>query len=93
MFEKQSIVFAKFIISYQEVFAKNDFDMGSFNGEIQHRIDTGNAKPIRQKLRRTPLCFKKRRKRTFRSNARKGYHSTILIRLGFISSTCQEKRW
>lgn len=57
--EKQSIVFAKFIISYQEVFAKNDFDMGSFNGEIQHRIDTGNAKPIRQKLRRTPLCFGK----------------------------------
>lgn len=60
--EKQSIVFAKFIISYQEVFAKNDFDMGSFNGEIQHRIDTGNAKPIRQKLRRTPLCFEKEEK-------------------------------
>lgn len=57
--EKQSIVFAKFIISYQEVFAKNDFDMGSFTGKIQHRIDTGNAKPIRQKLRRTPLCFEK----------------------------------
>ena len=31
--DEQSVVFAKFIISFQDVFAKNDFDMGSFNGD------------------------------------------------------------
>ena len=42
---------------YQHVFAKDDFDLGLFRGEIKHKIDTGNAKPIRQKLRRTLLGF------------------------------------
>lgn len=57
MTEEQSIIFAKFLITYQDVFSKSDFDMGLFNGDIEHKIDTGNATPIKQKRWRTPKCF------------------------------------
>jgi hypothetical protein len=46
--EEQSVVFAKFLITYQNVFSKDDFDMGLFNGDIEHKINTGDAAPIRQ---------------------------------------------
>ena len=41
---------------YQDVFAKDEFDLGTFS-EIQHGIDTGQAPPIKQRMRRTPACF------------------------------------
>lgn len=42
--------------SYADVFAKNEFDLGSFTA-IEHSIDTGDSRPIKQRLRRTPACF------------------------------------
>ncbi|KAK3105322.1 hypothetical protein FSP39_022517 [Pinctada imbricata] len=42
---------------FQHVFAANDFDIGQFNGNIKHKIDTKDAQPIKQKLRRTPMGF------------------------------------
>lgn len=50
--------------------------MGSFNVNIPHRIDTGDAKPIRQKLRRTPLCFKKEEKEHLDQMLQKGIIET-----------------
>ena len=47
------------LIVYQDVFSKGDFDIGLFNGNVKHTINTGDAKPVKQKLRRTPLQFKK----------------------------------
>jgi hypothetical protein len=44
--------------SYSDVFAKHDFDLGEFS-TIMHRIDTGDAAPVRHGLRRTPLGFQK----------------------------------
>ena len=38
------------------MFAKYEFDLGTFTG-IEHAIDTGDAKPVKQRLRRTPACF------------------------------------
>jgi len=38
------------------VFACHDFDLGEFS-TIMHRIDTGDAAPMRHGLRRTPLGF------------------------------------
>ncbi|XP_071083966.1 uncharacterized protein [Haliotis cracherodii] len=43
---------------YQDVFAKDDLDLGNFT-ELEHSTDTGNAKPIKQRMRRTPLGFEK----------------------------------
>ena len=42
------------LIKYQDVFAKSDTDLGR-TSEIKHKIDTGSAKPIRQKPRRIPI--------------------------------------
>ena len=41
---------------YQDVFAKDDLDLGYFEA-VQHRIHTGEARPIRQPPRRTLLGF------------------------------------
>ena len=44
------------LCNYQDVFAKHDFDLGTVTA-IQHTVDTGTAKPIKQRMRRTPVCF------------------------------------
>ncbi len=38
------------------MFAKNEFDLGSFTS-LEHDIDTENARPVKQIMRRTPACF------------------------------------
>jgi hypothetical protein len=38
------------------VFAKSEFDLGKVN-TIQHGIDTGANRPVKQRIRRTPLGF------------------------------------
>lgn len=54
--EQELTQFATSIIKYADVFAKDDFDLGNFQA-MEHSIDTNNAKPRKQKLRRTPACF------------------------------------
>ena len=47
------------IIAYlftQDVFAKTEFDLGHFS-EIEHSVNTGQSRPIKQRMRRTPACF------------------------------------
>ena len=44
------------LIHYEDVFARDEFDLGNFTG-IQHIINIGTAKPIKQRMRRTPVCF------------------------------------
>ncbi|VDI20549.1 Hypothetical predicted protein [Mytilus galloprovincialis] len=49
---------AELLIQFQDVFAKGDMDLGLFKGEIKkHRIHTGDATPVKHRLRRTPLKF------------------------------------
>ena len=47
---------ARALADYKDVFAKNDLDLGRFSA-VKHRIATGDARPIRQPVRRTPLGF------------------------------------
>ena len=49
------------ILEYQDVFAKDDYDLGDFTG-IKHSIITGDAKPVKQRMRKTPLGFAKEEK-------------------------------
>ena len=44
------------LISMDMVFSKGDTDIGSFTG-VKHQIDTGNYRPIKQRMRRTPLGY------------------------------------
>ncbi|VDH89741.1 Hypothetical predicted protein [Mytilus galloprovincialis] len=52
--QKQEV--ARLLMEFKHIFAKNDEDLGCFSG-IQHQIMTGEARPIRQPLRCTPLGF------------------------------------
>ncbi|KAL8604518.1 hypothetical protein ACOMHN_015802 [Nucella lapillus] len=46
----------KLLSEFEDVFAKHDFDLGEFT-TIEHAIDTGDANPIKQGMRRTPAVF------------------------------------
>jgi hypothetical protein len=43
------------LTDYEDIFAEADEDYGRTN-KLYHRIDTGDAHPIRQPLRRIPLA-------------------------------------
>ena len=53
---KEQAAIKKLLIQYQDVFAKNEFDLGNTH-LVEHTIDTGDAKPIAQPPRRVPLAF------------------------------------
>ncbi|CAG2233875.1 unnamed protein product [Mytilus edulis] len=53
----RSIKIAEVLIEFQNIFSKGDMDLGLFNGDIKHRIHTGEAAAIKQQMRRTPLKF------------------------------------
>jgi hypothetical protein len=52
----ESYSLGKVLGEFSDVFAKNDTDIGCFDA-IKHKIDTGDARPIKQRMRRTPLGF------------------------------------
>ncbi len=56
-------------------------DLGKFSA-IKHTIDTGGAKPVRQKMRRTPLGFEKEKKSTFGHIAPVGNYTALLVGMG-----------
>jgi hypothetical protein len=47
---------SELLCEFEDVFAKSEFDLGKFN-TIQHGIDTGANRPVKQRIRRTPLGF------------------------------------
>lgn len=47
---------AELLYEYQDVFARDEFDLGHFTA-LTHKIETGNALPIKEKFRRTPAHF------------------------------------
>ena len=53
---EQERQFAELLISFSDVFAKDEFDLGNFKA-IEHKIDTEDAKPVKHRMRRTPMCF------------------------------------
>lgn len=44
------------LCEFEDVLAKNEFDLGKFDA-IKHGIDTGSSRPVKQRMRRTPLGF------------------------------------
>jgi predicted aspartyl protease len=58
---QQSVAVGQLLLKYQNSFSKHDLDLGCFKG-IKHHINTGDAAPIRQKMRRTPLGFQEEEK-------------------------------
>ncbi len=44
------------MLEFENAFAKSKYDLGQTN-VCEHSINTGNAIPVRQRLRRTPHAF------------------------------------
>lgn len=44
------------LIEFNDIFSKDEFDIGTLKG-VEHCIDTGQAAPIKLRMRRTPLQF------------------------------------
>ena len=57
LYDDQAIAVGEMLTEFEDVFAKDDFDIGCFNGGIVHDIDTGDAAPIKARMRHTPLGF------------------------------------
>ena len=53
----------KALLEFADVFAKTDLDIGQFTALV-HYLKTGQAFPIKQSMRRTPLGFEKQEKAT-----------------------------
>ena len=59
------------LIQYGDILSINEMDMG-LTDMIQHEIDTGEEKPVRQQLRRTPYGPSTNRRRTRPSHVEAG---------------------
>ena len=68
---EQSLSVKKLLMDFQDIFPKGDFDLGLFKG-IQHRMNTGDALPVKSKLRRTPLSFQTEEEEHLKSMLDKG---------------------
>ncbi|VDI62767.1 Hypothetical predicted protein [Mytilus galloprovincialis] len=80
------------LYTYSDVFAKTEFDLGNFS-HVEHEIDTGDARPIQLRMRRTPACFVQGGGGTPQENVRCWSYTTFNIRMGFSTSAYQEERW
>ena len=54
--EEQKRKIHNVFLDHQNVFAKDEFDIGRTN-LVEHTIDTGNSRPVKQPPRRMPLAF------------------------------------
>jgi len=54
--DSERLQFRELLNEYQDFFAKSEFDLGNFT-EVEHSIDTGDAPPVKLKMRRTTACF------------------------------------
>ncbi|GFS21130.1 transposon Ty3-I Gag-Pol polyprotein [Elysia marginata] len=78
--EEQKLVFKRLLMRFAHVFAKDDFDLGNFTA-VQHFIDTADAKPIKQKMRRTPVHFVGEEKK----------HLENMLKAGVIKASVSER--
>ena len=88
----QQIILAKFITEFAGIFPKDDMDLECFTA-VQHEIDTGDAKPVHQRMCHTPLGFATEEEKMFEEDARQWCHPTFKLQMGITFSTCQKERW
>ena len=53
---EQQAEFRELLRKHSSVFSSSDLDLGEFSA-VEHTIETGQATPIKQKMRRTPIHF------------------------------------
>ena len=78
--EDEAVALKLLLIKYRGVFAEHDMDLGDFSA-VKHVIDTRDARPVKQRPRRTPLAFEGEEKNTFKTFGR-GYYFQGCFRMG-----------
>ena len=76
------------LTNFQDIFSKGSHNCFS---EIKHTINTGELKPVKHLMQRTPIGFEKEEEENLKQMLKTGV--IILYRLGFCSGTGEEKRW
>ena len=69
--EMEAEVVAGLLVKFQEVFSKSEWDIG-LTHLAEHSIDTGDAKPVKQRPRRVPLAYAEEEKRAIEDLLQKG---------------------
>ncbi|XP_053391563.1 uncharacterized protein LOC128554323 [Mercenaria mercenaria] len=69
--EKEKQAIAGLFGKYSSTFSTDELDIGLTN-LIEHSIDTGDAKPIKQRPRRVPLAFANEEKQAIEDRLKKG---------------------
>ena len=65
MGEDEAVALKLLLIQYRGVFAEHDMDLGDFFA-VKHVIDTRDARPVKQRPRRTLLAFEGEKKKTLK---------------------------
>lgn len=66
---------------YSDVFAVSNLDLGEFTA-IEHHIETGEARSVKQRMRRTPTVIQRGGRGSLRPYADRGGYTTVYVRLG-----------
>lgn len=54
--KEQTVQFGKLLLEFEDIFAHNDTDLGLFTA-VEHSVDTGDVRPIKQGLQKQPQGF------------------------------------
>ena len=79
LFNDQLLRVYLLLISRHKVFSRRDTDLGTFTA-AKHYSDTGNSRPIKQRMRRTPLGYASGEQE----------HLEKLLKTGVIEPSCSE---
>ena len=77
--DSQALLLLELLIEYEDTFAGHDLDLGRFP-QVQHKINTGDAPPFKQKIRRTPLGFEHEEEK----------HLNKMLEVGVIEPSCSQ---
>ena len=79
--EDEAVALKLLLIKYRGVFAEHDMDLGDFSA-VKHVIDTRDARPVKQRPRRTPLAFEGEERKTPLKTFGRGYYFQGCFRMG-----------
>ena len=82
---------ADLFIEFEDVFAKSEFDLGNFS-DISHDIDTGSAKPVKQRMR-TPAGFANEEKVHLEKMLKAGVFQHSVSEWSSAPVLVRKKRW
>ena len=66
------------LVEYQNIFSKDEFDIGVMHG-VEHSIDTGSAKPVKQRMRKTPHGFEQEEKVQLEKNEESRFDRGLFV--------------